>query len=187
VDDEHHRLVRIVGFEPGKMGCFGIFLREEHPLQLRHLAGAREHHGQRDGEVGGEMHGPAVEGDGLFLQGILEGEDAAVALEAGHGRHSVKELLGEVVGAPLLVGPFSDGDDRCADPGPGHMFLHIVSADGELVGWREIVERRIPHRARIALIGQQEDSAPGGNLERLCPGVQLPGLDDPTMRDTAKL
>ena len=112
MDDEHHRLFRTVGLKARQLGRLGILLGEEHTLQFRNLrSGACERDGERDGEVRCEVHGVPIHRDGLLLQRILKGKDAAIALETGHGGHTVINPLHQVIGAPILVGFLSHRDD----------------------------------------------------------------------------
>ena len=123
--------------QAGEAGGLRVFGRAEDASQFELLGIFL---GQRDGKGRGEVRhqwvAPSGQGRVFLGQRIFETDDAAAALEAGHGGHSVIDVLAlaETILFQEVRSIRQNRHQGCAEPGFDGTILGVGAADFDLVG-----------------------------------------------------
>ena len=174
VHDEDDGFVRVVGLEAGDAGGVSVFFRVDEAGEA-HFFGIAvgEHDGDRDGEVGGQGEGFAIELDGFGGKGVFEAEFAGAAFEACDGGDSVVGAGEREVFFGIGVGLFAGGDDGGAEAVLFVVFLDEGTTDVELIRGGEGVEGGIPGFAGIGFAREDEVAVLGRDGEGFGPRIEL--------------
>src|SRR6266581_6311307 len=88
---------------------------------------------------------------GLRGKGIVDRDDAARTFELRSRGNAIKDIWRTEECTGLLRGEGSLRNEWRADSVLLHVIFHIGAFEIELLGWNQVVKRKVPFRARIAL------------------------------------